>query len=165
MGVVWRGNPNSFLRKNRGIFDIPLTFPKHTNKIHALEAIPILESIMDYFGLDINTAKIATITKQPIMPKLKYPKKHNSGYIELREFLNTELGKMKWQEVRFDALKLGNGKCCLCGRSAKDGTILHVDHIKPKSLYPELAFEVTNLQVLCEDCNMGKSNRDETDWR
>jgi 5-methylcytosine-specific restriction endonuclease McrA len=22
-----------------------------------------------------------------------------------------------------------------------------------------------NLQVLCEPCNLGKSNRDETDWR
>jgi 5-methylcytosine-specific restriction endonuclease McrA len=28
-----------------------------------------------------------------------------------------------------------------------------------------LALEITNLQVLCADCNIGKSNTDETDWR
>jgi hypothetical protein len=42
---------------------------------------------------------------------------------------------------------------------------LHVDHIKSRSKHPDLALEITNLQVLCADCNIGKSNTDETDWR
>lgn len=42
---------------------------------------------------------------------------------------------------------------------------MHVDHIKPRSKYPHLAYDVNNLQVLCQDCNFGKSNHDETDWR
>jgi len=42
---------------------------------------------------------------------------------------------------------------------------MHIDHIKPRSKYPELTFVFENLQVLCEDCNVGKSNLDETDWR
>ena len=71
----------------------------------------------------------------------------------------------KWRAVRYKALKVGNGSCCLCGATAKDGVKLHVDHIKPKSLYPHLEYELSNLQVLCEDCNMGKSNKDDTDWR
>jgi len=45
------------------------------------------------------------------------------------------------------------------------GIVIHVDHIKPRSRYPELSLEIENLQVLCEDCNMGKSNVFETDWR
>lgn len=49
--------------------------------------------------------------------------------------------------------------------SPKDGVKLHVDHIKPKSLFLHLAYDLNNLQVLCEDCNMGKSNKDDTDWR
>jgi 5-methylcytosine-specific restriction endonuclease McrA len=53
----------------------------------------------------------------------------------------------------------------LCGRRAGNGVVIHVDHIKPRSLYPELALEFSNLQVLCMDCNQGKSNRDFTDWR
>ena len=54
----------------------------------------------------------------------------------------------------------------MCGRSPKvHGIILHVDHIKPRSKYPELELDITNLQILCEDDNLGKSNRYETDYR
>ncbi len=71
----------------------------------------------------------------------------------------------KWKEVRYMALLANDGRCELCGASKKDGVILHVDHIKPRSKYPELRLDPNNLQVLCEPCNMGKSNIDETDWR
>lgn len=71
-----------------------------------------------------------------------------------------------WKAIRFEALKASNGCCVLCGRSNREhGVVLHVDHIKPKSKFPELALTLSNLQVLCEDCNMGKGNRDDTDWR
>ncbi len=42
---------------------------------------------------------------------------------------------------------------------------MHVDHIKPRRKYPELALSRSNLQVLCNLCNHGKGNWDETDWR
>jgi len=67
-----------------------------------------------------------------------------------------------WLEVRHDVLKRYGGRCMLCG-DQKSG--MHVDHIKPRSKYPELALDINNLQVLCRDCNLGKSNRDQTDWR
>ena len=71
----------------------------------------------------------------------------------------------EWKALRYQALVLHGGRCQCCGATAQDGAVLHVDHIKPKSKYPALALEITNLQVLCADCNMGKSNKDETDWR
>lgn len=72
----------------------------------------------------------------------------------------------EWRRARFEALRHSNGCCSLCGRSNREhGVILHVDHIKPKSKHPELALTLSNLQILCEDCNMGKGNRDDTDWR
>lgn len=49
--------------------------------------------------------------------------------------------------------------------TAKDGVKIHVDHIKPVSLFPMLKYDMDNLQVLCELCNIGKSNTDDTDWR
>ncbi len=70
-----------------------------------------------------------------------------------------------WRAVRYQALKANDGRCELCGASKHDGIALHVDHIKPRSIYPHLELVATNLQILCEPCNMGKSNRDETDWR
>ena len=42
---------------------------------------------------------------------------------------------------------------------------LHVDHIKPRSKHPELELDINNLQILCKDCNLGKSNTDSIDYR
>lgn len=70
-----------------------------------------------------------------------------------------------WRRVRYIALQKSNGACVLCGRTQRHhGVILHVDHIKPRSKYPDLELSVKNLQVLCEDCNLGKGNKDDTDW-
>lgn len=70
-----------------------------------------------------------------------------------------------WKETRFIALRLSDGTCELCGARASDGVQLHVDHIKPRSRHPELELDLDNLQILCEDCNFGKSNYDDTDFR
>ena len=70
-----------------------------------------------------------------------------------------------WRELRYLALRNCGGKCQCCGASASDGVQLHVDHIKPRSLFPELALSLENLQVLCADCNIGKGAWDKTDWR
>lgn len=71
----------------------------------------------------------------------------------------------RWRALRLDVLAAAGGRCCLCGRGARDGAVLHVDHIKPVSRFPALTWEPSNLQVLCADCNLGKSNRYTTDWR
>ena len=51
-----------------------------------------------------------------------------------------------------------NFKCCKCGKSpAKDPSVeLHVDHIIPWAKGGETVLE--NLQTLCSDCNLGKSD-------
>ena len=41
---------------------------------------------------------------------------------------------------------------------------MHVDHVKPRSKFPELALDLSNLQVLCNLCNVAKSNVDMTRW-
>jgi hypothetical protein len=72
----------------------------------------------------------------------------------------------EWQRVRYSALLKSDGLCCLCGRDPiTHGVALHVDHIVPRSKNRERELDESNLQVLCEDCNLGKGNRDETDWR
>lgn len=71
----------------------------------------------------------------------------------------------EWRQIRYAALKKYNGTCLCCGRSpAIHGVVLHVDHILPKSIRPDLALTLSNLQVLCEDCNLGKSNHDSVAW-
>ena len=64
--------------------------------------------------------------------------------------------------VRYQVLKSANGKCVLCGISATEAA-LHVDHIVPRS--EGGTNDIENLQCLCEQCNLGKSNKDDTDFR
>lgn len=70
-----------------------------------------------------------------------------------------------WRAARYAAFEKNGNNCQCCGRGRADGLIMHVDHIKPKSTFPDLALDVDNLQILCEECNLGKSNLYDTDWR
>ncbi len=90
----------------------------------------------------------------------EYPHR-NKKYQTSEEFYKSK----KWRELRYIALSNSEGSCNLCGASAKDGVQLHVDHIEPRSIKPKLQYELDNLQVLCMDCNLGKSNFDSKDWR
>jgi len=67
-----------------------------------------------------------------------------------------------WNKLKKRVLKT-YGLCCMkCEATDKE---IHVDHIKPRSKYPELGLSFENMQVLCKDCNYEKSNVDETDYR
>jgi 5-methylcytosine-specific restriction endonuclease McrA len=70
-----------------------------------------------------------------------------------------------WRKLRYKVLSENDGRCQACGRSAKDGITLNVDHIEPLSKAWERRLDRTNLQVLCADCNHGKLNYEAKDWR
>ncbi len=70
-----------------------------------------------------------------------------------------------WRKLRYEVLKEQEGRCQLCGRTSKDGVIMHCDHIEPLSKNWSRRLDKSNIQVLCEDCNLGKSNTDSIDWR
>lgn len=70
-----------------------------------------------------------------------------------------------WLELRYKVLKKYGAKCMCCGATRADGAQIHVDHIKPRIKFPALELEESNLQVLCSNCNIGKSYKDDTDWR
>jgi hypothetical protein len=70
--------------------------------------------------------------------------------------------------IRYEVLKRANKRCELCGvqegdEGYEDRLPLHIDHIEPRSKGG--SNEIDNLQVLCRACNLGKSNRDNTDFR
>lgn len=75
------------------------------------------------------------------------------------------LESYEWRKLRMEALKKYGPKCMCCGATPKTGGVMNVDHIKPRKLFPHLALDINNLQVLCHECNHGKGNWDMTDWR
>lgn len=64
-----------------------------------------------------------------------------------------------WLNLRYEFISsLSKKKCKICGNE-DELTQFHVDHIKARSVFPELSLEMKNLQLLCKDCNLGKSNK------
>jgi len=76
-----------------------------------------------------------------------------------------------WHELRYKALKKakkgpnGHPICSCCLHEGTANNPIQIDHIKPRSKFPELELDPTNMQPMCMKCNQGKSNTDETDWR
>ncbi len=68
----------------------------------------------------------------------------------------------QWIRLRYKAIEKYGRTCACCGASPR---IIHVDHIKPRSVFPELELTLDNLQILCEECNIGKGADYFTDWR
>lgn len=89
--------------------------------------------------------------------------------LEKPDVCRTEIGfytTPEWRHLRAEVLEVYGCNCMMCGRSPKHhGVVVHVDHIIPASKSPQLALTFSNMQVLCEDCNIGKSNFYSTDWR
>lgn len=77
----------------------------------------------------------------------------------------------EWRTLRMEVLKEQGATCNCCGASKGDRDMagkpvkIVVDHIKPLSKHWHLRLDKSNLQVLCDECNMGKGNWDETDFR
>lgn len=60
-----------------------------------------------------------------------------------------------WINVRDSRLRSSPNSCARCN-SDND---LTVDHIKPRSKFPELALDLNNTQILCRSCNSSKGYR------
>ena len=64
----------------------------------------------------------------------------------------------EWKRVRSEVIATQAGVCDIC-KSRPKGADLTVDHIKPRSKFPELALKSENLRILCRSCNSSKGNR------
>jgi hypothetical protein len=122
--------------------------------IYAIEHAPTAENMEEiYKGMvarPFNATRIASRKSEAAAVSEK----------DLREFYKS----WPWKEVRYAVLKTHGRRCQCCGAEPHQKRIV-VDHIKPLRKRWDLRLDQGNLQVLCDDCNMGKSYKDETDWR
>ena len=70
----------------------------------------------------------------------------------------TALAKGNYKHpVNKDALRKSTaGKCMYCESKIEHNSYAHVEHIKPKAIFPELEFVWDNLGYSCEVCNDNK---------
>jgi 5-methylcytosine-specific restriction endonuclease McrA len=77
----------------------------------------------------------------------------------------------EWRTLRMEVLKEHGRACQCCGAApgmkaaSGDPVRICVDHIKPLSKFWEMRLDRSNLQILCDECNQGKGNWDQTDFR
>ncbi len=104
-----------------------------------------LEQFVEYAG-NKNPIEGATLYTLPE----SLTSRNETGHHSTRRNINLRL--------RHKILQRDNYKCCACGNSPalNPGTVLHIDHIIPWSKGGETTPQ--NLQTLCSNCNLGKSN-------
>ena len=85
------------------------------------------------------------VIKAGLVPNVQYPK---SFYEKDRQAVTLSL--------RYQILKRDEFRCQNCGGTPKEGYLLHVDHITPKSKGGKT--DESNLTTLCWLCNEGKGS-------
>lgn len=128
------------------------------------EAVAIIAS--DKLGVDVDWSQgvdsvMSTLYTQMKASDLTRPDKPETRKTPDDEFFRSQA----WKSLRYNAFSRYGNSCQCCGAKAGNGVVLHVDHIKPRSLHPELEYDINNLQILCEDCNVGKLHVKVDDWR
>jgi len=117
--------------------------------------------------INIGKMAIKEVARLKNIIKNQEPKKLASKYPEAPKYVkgmkSDFYSTREWRELRWKVVEASKGACVVCGRSNKHhGVILHVDHIKPRSKFPELELDQGNMQVLCEECNIGKRDKLQT---
>lgn len=111
---------------------------------------------IEFIRLSLAVNKRAAKKKAKPAKVAKKPKKAEGFY-----------SSWDWKRARYEALRINGNRCQCCGWQPGDTPQgwLVVDHIKPRKKFPALALDTGNLQVLCNDCNMGKSDVHMQDFR
>jgi hypothetical protein len=69
--------------------------------------------------------------------------------------------RKQWRVLRKEVINYYGEICMRCGSTEE----IVVDHIKPRRKFKELELSFFNLQVLCNRCNLVKSDRHIVDYR
>jgi len=65
----------------------------------------------------------------------------------------------EWRLLRTKIIKSHQNVCRICRKKLTEKGDVTIDHVLPRSKFPESALDIANLQVLCRSCNSSKSNK------
>jgi uncharacterized protein (TIGR02646 family) len=63
-----------------------------------------------------------------------------------------------YKDIKNKLMDKFHGHCAYCGKKLSSNIDANIEHFKPKSVYPDLEFEPSNLLLSCRECNVIKSN-------
>ena len=73
--------------------------------------------------------------------------------------ISTAERKYKNSEIQKALKKMYDDLCCYCESTVSANSFGHIEHRKPKSKFPEDAFNWNNLHWACERCNNAKRDK------
>jgi 5-methylcytosine-specific restriction endonuclease McrA len=91
------------------------------------------------------------VDEPPPEKAIKLRAKRRRPLSQSRLFLKSQ----EWQDLRAVVLQEMGRRCAQCGATEA----IQVDHILPRSKFPELALDRANLRPLCWPCNRRKNTK------
>lgn len=153
--------------RNRGFFNPSSGAP--VRRIDPQTGLVLVADPLDVAASDILKADKRALRGE--RGRKARPKKQKATKPEVRLTKEEFYKSWEWRQLRMKVLKEFGRACQCCGATRDDkiptgGRVrIVVDHIKPISKHWHLRLVRSNLQVLCDECNQGKGNWDETDYR
>ena len=105
------------------------------------------------------------------MHKVKRNKAPETLVRKQKNVIIKEYNKNDWKltnKERMDLLEslcdMYSGCCAYCEGSLNITSSAHIDHFRPRNLFPQLTYEYDNLNYSCEKCNRNKSNLWDEDY-
>jgi hypothetical protein len=115
------------------------------------ESIRLIEMNETRSNVEGLKSQLQVIENQIVLKTQELLNKDMLKFILSDQFYNST----DWKKVRDQALATLENVCVQCGTNQK----LSVDHIYPRSKFPEKALELSNTQILCLRCNSSKGNK------
>ncbi|MGM0860681.1 MAG: HNH endonuclease [Bacillota bacterium] len=66
--------------------------------------------------------------------------------------------KYNHKDIKAKLLEETRGKCAYCESKINHAAYLHIEHILPKTKFPELTYKWGNLTISCPKCNLNKGD-------
>ena len=150
----WCGCAGSFLWLMSMVV-LMFTWGRHPRYVPFLVACAALGFVMSLVGGHIEKAEISK--RMPIVQsRLEQLARERQKEIEEAEAFYRSA---EWQLIRKQVIEEQGAVCQECGVGITDEFDLTVDHVNPRSRFPDGALDVSNLRVLCRRCNSRKGSR------
>lgn len=164
IGVCCKHCSRELVVKNR---EHAISELKDVGSFRGIECSPCFRKHRDRQTMEMLRAAV----QQPKAPRQRRSKKARNIEAPAASTKEEFYKSWQWRTLRMEVLKEHGRACQCCGAepgmkdAAGDPVRICVDHIKPLSKFWHLRLDRKNLQVLCDECNQGKGNWDQTDFR
>lgn len=165
-GILCKHCGKDFVAANRGQAITEINTFRKSGKFNRVECRPCFDKERDRRFRE-RFAKLKAEESSNVNPVKKQASKKIVSPSAKEEFYKS----WEWRTLRMEAIQKHGRSCQCCGASPgqKDASgapvRICVDHIKPISKHWHLRLDLSNLQILCDECNQGKGNWSETDFR